>query len=99
MSITPRSILCEVTLVEAPACHLCDDARAVLEELSVEYPLSMRVLDINSAEGLALVAAHRPAMNPLILVDGEFFSAGRLPRGKLLKRLRRQSEQRLWAEP
>jgi hypothetical protein len=31
--------------------------------------------------------AHGAAMSPLVLLDGEFISAGRLPRGKLRKLL------------
>ena len=34
-----------------------------------------------------LVAEHRPPLSPLVLVDGAYFSAGRLPRKKLAKLL------------
>lgn len=72
-----------VTLVHAPACHFCADAQAVLAELSREYPIEITLVAAASAAGQALVEAHRPAMLPLILIDGEYFSAGRLPRRKL----------------
>jgi hypothetical protein len=45
--------------------------------------LTVRVVALESDEGLLLTAKHRPAMNPLVLIDGRFFSAGRLPRKKL----------------
>jgi hypothetical protein len=72
-----------ITLVTAPACHLCADARAALAELGHERPISIDVVGADSDRGAALVARHRPAMFPLALVDGVFFSAGRLPRRKL----------------
>ncbi len=76
-----------VTLVHAPACHFCDDAADVLRELRAEYAVEATVVDVESSVGATLVAVHRPAMNPLVLVDGEFFSSGRLPRKKLIRLL------------
>ena len=78
-----------VTVVHAPACHFCEDAERALDTLAERYPLDVDTVDIDSAEGRRLVAVHRPAMNPLILVDGTFFSSGRLPRRKLEKLLAR----------
>lgn len=77
----------EVTLVHSPACHFCDDAQEVLRELALDHPVHLTVVSIDSPQGRALVAAHRPAMNPLVLVDGAFFSAGRFPRKKFLRML------------
>jgi hypothetical protein len=76
-----------ITLVHAPACHLCADAQAALAELSGQFPLDIDLVPADGATGRALVDAHRPAMFPLVLIDGVFFSAGRLPRGKLRARL------------
>jgi hypothetical protein len=72
-----------VTLVHAAACHFCDDARTALTELEREHDLTVELVEADSDEGRGLVARHRPAMFPLVLVDGEYFSVGRLPRGKL----------------
>lgn len=77
----------DVTLVHAPACHFCDDAQAALTDLAANHDLALHVIELDSPEGRRLVARFRPAMNPLVLLDGEFFSAGRLPRKKLLARL------------
>ncbi|WP_421734519.1 glutaredoxin [Cellulomonas sp.] len=82
-----------VVVVHAEACHLCDDAVEALTELSRTLPLEVRVVELESAEGASLVAVHRPAMNPLVLVDGAYFSAGRLPRKKLAKLLERRTSQ------
>jgi hypothetical protein len=73
----------DITVVSAPACHFCADAEEALALLGEQYPLLVRVVQLESPEGLRLTAKHRPAMSPLVLVDGRFFSAGRLPRKKL----------------
>jgi len=83
----PRPV--EVVVVTSPSCHLCEDALAALAELAAEFPLSVREVDIGSAEGGRIVERYRPAMPPAVLVDGELFSAGRLPRGKLRRYLER----------
>ena len=76
-----------VTVVHASACHFCDDAGRALAELADSWPLVVHVVELESTEGTRLVQRHRPAMNPLVLVDGEYFSSGRLPRKKLVKLL------------
>jgi len=76
-----------VTLVEAPACHLCADANSTLAVLGQRYPMTIQVLSIGSVDGGALMARHRAPMSPLVLLDGQYFSSGRLPRRKLERRL------------
>ena len=75
----------QVTLVTAPACHFCEDAQATLAELAQDCPLSLREVAAESSEGQALLHAHGAGMFPLVLVEGAFFSAGRLPRRKLAR--------------
>jgi len=72
-----------VTLVEAPACHLCVDAKSTLAVLAHRYPMTIQVLSIGSVDGGVLMARHRAPMSPLVLLDGLYFSSGRLPRRKL----------------
>lgn len=79
----------EITVLQASGCHFCQDAQEVVNALAAEYPIAVRLIEVRSVEGQRLVGVHRPAMNPLVLLDGEFFSAGRLPRGKLRKALDR----------
>lgn len=76
-----------VTLVEAPACHLCDQAKSVLAVLAQSYPITVDVLSIGDEPGRALMDSHRAPMSPLVLLDGKYFSSGRLPRRKLERRL------------
>lgn len=76
-----------VTVVHAEACHFCDEAERELTSLAKQFPLAVRLVPIDSVEGRSLVDLHRPAMNPLVLVDGAYFSSGRLPRKKLARLL------------
>jgi len=77
----------DVVVVTSTSCHLCEDALEVLSELSREFPLSVREVDIRSPEGARIVADHRPPMPPAVLVHGALFSSGRLPRKKLRRYL------------
>jgi len=79
----------EVVVLSSPACHLCEDALEVLSELRREFPIRVREVGMESPEGRELARIHRPAMPPAVLVDGAFFSAGRLPRKKLRSLLER----------
>jgi hypothetical protein len=60
---------------------LCVDALDTLTALGDDVQLDP--IEADSAAGMALVATHRPTMFPLVLVDGSFFSQGRLPRHKV----------------
>ena len=76
-----------VTVVVTTACHLCHDAVGELAERAALGELELTVVSAESGDGQALTIEHRPAMFPLVLVDGQYFSAGRLPRRKLDKLL------------
>jgi len=80
---TPR-----VTVVRSPACHLCDSALQTLGRLREVVPLDVHVLEMGSEEGARLVAEHRPAMSPLVLLDDALVSSGKLRVGRLLDLLR-----------
>ncbi|MHA7135360.1 glutaredoxin [Oerskovia turbata] len=79
------------TVVSVPACHLCDDARALLASFPAGEAVVAHVA-ADSDEGRALVARHRPALAPLVLLDGEFLSSGRLSRGRLRRALRTRAQ-------
>jgi hypothetical protein len=79
----------EIVLMTSTACHLCTDARAALDELSREFPIEVREVDIASPEGRGILEHFRPPMPPTVLVNGALFSFGRLPRKKLRRRLER----------
>ncbi|CAI9404464.1 MULTISPECIES: glutaredoxin family protein [Aestuariimicrobium] len=79
----------QVTLLIAPGCHFCEDARAELAQRAARGEAGVELVDADSARGRELLMRHRPAMFPLVLVEGEWFSAGRLPRRKLDRALER----------
>jgi glutaredoxin len=76
-----------VTVVTTPACHYCADAQEALAMLARDFPLTVAEAAADSPEGQALLRQHGTGMFPLVLVDGDFFSAGRLPRRKLTRLL------------
>ena len=86
-STPPAPDTVDITVVHSPACHFCDDARAVLADLATEFPLTVEYLACTEPRGAALIRQHRAGMYPLVLLDGGFFSAGRLPRKKLRAQL------------
>jgi len=58
----------EVTLYGRPGCHLCDEARAVLERLREELPFTLIERDIERDE--ALLKAYLERI-PVVALDGE----------------------------
>jgi hypothetical protein len=70
-----------ITVVHTSACHFCVDALDTLVGLGDD--IQVEPIEADSAAGMALVDTYRPTMFPLVLVDGAFFSQGRLPRNKL----------------
>jgi glutaredoxin len=88
-SIQGKAVPVVVTLVEAPACHLCEDAKSALTVLAQSYPITVHVVSIGEEPGRKLMQHHRAPMSPLVLLDGQYFSSGRLPRRKLERRLAR----------
>jgi alkyl hydroperoxide reductase subunit AhpF len=84
---TPPPGPVQITVVESEACHFCADAHQALAVLAVRYPMSVESVDVRSYAGRTLMAKHRAPMSPLVLVEGAYFSSGRLPRRKLEKLL------------
>jgi hypothetical protein len=80
-----------ITVVHTPACHLCDDAHEALARARTHSPFHLELVDSDSPLGIELLRRHRPAAFPLILANSEFFSQGRLSRGKLQALLDEQS--------
>ena len=62
------SALREVVLYGRPGCHLCDDARALLERIRAELPFALVERDIEQDDAL-----HRAYLEriPVIALDGE----------------------------
>jgi glutaredoxin len=65
--VSGREATARVVLYTRPGCHLCDDARAVVEAVCAELGESYREVDITTSEDL--LAAYREEI-PVTLVDG-----------------------------
>jgi glutaredoxin len=57
-----------VTLYGRPGCHLCDDARAVLERVRATHPFRLQEIDIEADDELFKRYLERI---PVVAVDGE----------------------------
>ena len=57
-----------VVLFGRPGCHLCDEARAVIERTRAIEPFELRELDIESDDELFKAYLERI---PVITIDGE----------------------------
>ena len=57
-----------VILYGRPGCHLCDDARAVLERVRATHPFRFQEIDIDQDDSLF---KRYLARIPVVSVDGE----------------------------
>jgi glutaredoxin len=73
-----------VTLIGKPGCHLCDDARAVIEKVAGELGSAVEELDITKDEDL-----YREYWEqiPVVLVDGEQHDFWRVDESRLRRAL------------
>jgi glutaredoxin len=74
-----------VTLYGRDGCHLCDDARAVLERIRGEQPFALEVVDIE--QDPALHARYLERI-PVIALDGDELFDYFVDERALLARLR-----------
>jgi glutaredoxin len=80
-----------VTLLTKPACGFCDDAKAILTRLEMEYPLTIEVIDLASPQGEDLALLGGVLFPPGVFLNGEAFSHGRLSERKLRHELERRA--------
>ncbi len=79
------------TLLRKADCALCEQAKAVLDQLAAEYPLEVEVLSVDTAVGAELAAVAGMAFPPAVLLDGDPYSYGRLSERKLRRELDRRA--------
>jgi glutaredoxin len=75
-----------VTLYGKPGCHLCDDARAVVERVRFEHPFELREVDVSLDPGLHSAYGERI---PVLELDGEELFEFHVDEGVLVERLDR----------
>jgi glutaredoxin len=74
-----------ITLYGRPGCHLCDDARAILERVRVELPFELADVDIETDDALH---ARYLVRIPVVELDGEELFEHFVDEGELRRRLR-----------
>ena len=60
--------MARITLIGKPGCHLCDDARVVVERVAADTGAGWQELSILDDDGLREQYAE---LIPVVLVDGE----------------------------
>jgi len=77
----------EVLLLTKEDCHFCEQAKEVLTRLGGDYELRVREVALESDEGRSLALRSGAPFPPVIFLDDEPFSYGRLSERKLRKAL------------
>ena len=75
----------EITFVTSDGCHFCNDAKDLLKDLTIRFPLEISEIDLTSAEGRAIVSRWRVPFPPVILINGDYHGHGRISARKLIK--------------
>ena len=78
----------EVVLLTKEDCHFCEQAKEVLRRLAGESELSVSEVPLDSEQGRALALRSGALFPPVVFLNGETFSYGRLSERKLRKALR-----------
>ena len=73
-----------LTLYSKPGCHLCEDVRALLDELQPEYGFALTEIDITQSE--LLFARYRYDI-PVLLKEGREIARGRISDRELVSLL------------
>jgi glutaredoxin len=72
----------KVVFYTKAGCHLCDDARDLLEDLAVDFPYELTEIDIRSDMGIFEVYRHRI---PVIIINDQATVEGRIDHADLRK--------------
>jgi glutaredoxin len=82
-----------VTLIGRPGCHLCEDAREVVERVTTDLGVGFTELSIDDDSELHAKYAEEI---PVVLVDGEQHTFWRVDEARLRKALSTRSGRRRW---
>ena len=76
------------TLLTKEDCHFCDEAKRVLARFADDGQITFREVRLDSEEGQQLATSAGAPFPPVVFLDDEYFSYGRLSERKLRKALR-----------
>ena len=79
-----------VLILTQENCDFCDSAKAIVERLSREYPLSVSILSLESDVGQALAEEGGILFAPGIFLDGEPCCYGRPSEARLRSEIERR---------
>ncbi len=82
----------EVVLLTTEDCHFCEQAKGVLARLGGDYELRVREVALESEEGRGLALRSSAPFPPVLFLNGDTFSYGRLSERRLRKALQRAKE-------
>ena len=75
----------ELTLISKPGCHLCDDARLVIQEVLGDFP-EVQFSELNMLDDQELIDAYSEEI-PVVLIDGKQHSFWRVDAERLRRSL------------
>jgi glutaredoxin len=75
----------KVTFYTKMGCHLCDEARDMLDEIAEQVPFNLREIDIRGNPALFDLYRYRI---PVILIDDKVAAEGRIEYSKLARAFR-----------
>lgn len=79
----------EITIVTTADCVFCEQAKDVLARVGNEAAIVVREVPLDSAEGRQISQKAAALFPPVVLLDGEALSYGRLSERRLRKALAR----------
>jgi len=71
----------EITLISKPGCHLCVDARAVIQEVIKDFP-EIQFSELNMLDDQELIDVYSEEI-PVVLIDGKQHSFWRVDPNRL----------------
>lgn len=79
----------KVVFYTKAGCHLCDDARDLLEDLAADIPFELTEIDIRS--DLSIFEQYRYRI-PVIIINDQTIVEGRIDQSDLLKAFTHQKQ-------
>ncbi|PYS04309.1 MAG: thioredoxin family protein [Acidobacteria bacterium] len=76
----------QIDIYSRPACHLCDEAKAVLERVRQRYAFALRVINIE--EDAALEAAYGTQI-PVVFINGNMAFKYHVNEAELERKMKR----------
>ena len=74
-----------IDIYSRPGCHLCDEAKAVVEPLREQYPMVLRTINVESSADLV---NRYGSEIPVVFINGEEAFRQRVVRTELERKLK-----------